>query len=195
MGLDFGLEQGLWGKRNFRWLFYIPEVCGDKLAKGLSALPPSKAARPNLAFKEMEAKHLHEDVFYPAKPDWKPINLTLYDLNFPHHPIWRWIKQIYNVNEQSANFYPPCQVADNKGLTFLRIAEVRMYDGCGTVIEQWVFEDAWPQNINFMTLDMADNQVTVCDLTLRYARAYVLETESKDLITTGDFNLPNRTLV
>lgn len=171
MGLDFGLDKGLFCKRNFRWLFYIPEVCGDE-SPGAHSLPPSKAARPNLSFKEMEVKHLSEDVFYPAKPDWKPVNITMYDLSLqPYaqdpHPVFKWINKIYDPT--LGRFNTPLEER------YITEAQLRMYNGCGDLIEMWIYEDAWAQAVNFQNLDMADSNVTTCELTLRYARAYVVK--------------------
>jgi hypothetical protein len=170
MGLDFGLDQGAFCKRNFRWLFYIPQVCGDE-SPGAHSLPPQKSARPSLSFKEMEVKHLNEDVYYPAKPDWKPITITMYDLALqPYaqdpHPVFNWVKTLYDP--ERGKFLKPLQDR------FITEAYLKMHNGCGDLVEMWVYEDAWAQSVNFQNLDMADSNVTVCDLTLRYARAYVI---------------------
>ena len=74
-GDSFGLRDGCFKRKN-RWLFTIPEIS----AEGINALPPSKASRPGLSFKELSMEHLTETIYYPGKPEWKPITLTLYDL-------------------------------------------------------------------------------------------------------------------
>lgn len=164
MGLEFGLQPGksLFQKRNFRWLFRIPEVCGDS---AINTLPPQKSARPTLQLKEMEVHHLSEDVYFPGKPDWRPIAIVLYDLNFSSHPVFEWLKKLYNP--EVGNFVEPLR---NQ---FIVEAYLTMYDGCGNTIESWIYEDAWPQSVNFQSLDMSDIGITICELTLRYARAYI----------------------
>ena len=79
-------------KRKFRWLLEIPDVCGDKI----NTLPPSKSARPSVSFKEIEVQHLSETIYFPGKPDWKPLNLTVYDVKTPDysHPIIKWISKL-----------------------------------------------------------------------------------------------------
>lgn len=162
MGLEFGLEKGQTCKRKFRYLFFVEGVSAD----GANALPPLNAARPNLGFKEMIAKHVSEDVYYAAKPDWRPINLVLYDLKKNgEHPVFKWIKEVYNP--KSGNFKPP-----NSG-EFIKEARVELYDGCGERIESWNFEDVWPQSVNFQTLEMGSSEILTVDLTLRYVRAYI----------------------
>lgn len=167
MGLQFGLEKvAMCPKRQFRWLFEIPEVCADE-SPGANALPPEKSARPNLNFKEMDVNHLIEDVYYPAKPDWKPINITLFDLQRSEHPVFKWIKKLYKPQE--GKFFEPTR------FNFIRECSLKMLSGCGEVMESWIFEDCWPQTINFNQLDMGSSAVVMVDLTLRYARAYILD--------------------
>ena len=169
--MDMGIGvvgEGNLCKRRFRWLFYIPEVTlGDNAEiEGVAALPPEKSARPNLEFKSMSVRHQAEDVYYPAKPDWKPISLTLYDLKKKTHPVFRWVKEFYEPDDNSTIYAP------NENW-FIKECWLRLYDGCGEVVEKWIWEDAWLQNANFQTLDMGDSGIVVCDITLRYARAYV----------------------
>jgi len=174
MGLDFGLNgDGKFCKRKFRYLFRIDGVVADS-QKSMKTLPPLQSARPNLNFKEMTANHLIEDVFYPSKPDWKPINLVLYDLKIDPHPVWEWIKKFYDPRPEKGILLAP---NENPGPTegFIRNAILDLYDGCGELVEQWVYEDAWPQAVNFQTLDMGSSEIVTLDLTIRYVRAYVQE--------------------
>lgn len=165
MGLQHGLEgTKLCPKRKFRFLFMVPDVS----ACGSGCLPPSKAARPTLRFKEMEAKHLSEDVFYAAKPDWQPVQLTLYDLKSSgEHPVFKWIKEMYKPQEGKL-------LSPTSG-QFIKQIDVQMLDGCGNIIEKWVYEDAWVQSASFSDLDMGSNDICLCDVTIRYARAYITQ--------------------
>lgn len=161
MGLGGGLQGNSCIKTKNRWLFFIPNVASE----GVYALPPKTAARPNIAFKEMQVEHLTETLFYPSKPEYKPIQLTLYDIQTPEtHPVLLWFSRCYNA--QSGTWTLP-------GAGFIQDVRLELYDGCGTVLESWVFENAWPQQIDFGDLDMGSSEVVTCDITLRYARAYI----------------------
>lgn len=167
MGFDFGLEDpNVCFKRKNRWLFIIPDIS----ARGVASLPPSKTARPSISFKEIEVQHLNETIYFPGKPEWKPITLTLYDLKRPgsgsEHPIFRWLKTIYNP-QIDAKYKFSC---DGFKKDF---ATLEMYDGCGNVIERWIFETIWPQAVEFGDLDMSTSDLLTCDITLRYDRAYI----------------------
>lgn len=183
MGLQFGLEPSASKtcKRKFRWLFRIPEVS----AEGINTLPPSKAARPTLMFKEISVRHLIEDVYYPAKPDWKPIAITLYDLvtttsgSENRNLVFQWIREFYRPKTGKLDL--------PNERRFIKTCTLTMLDGCGNTVETWVFEDAWPQMINFQTLDMGDSGICVIDISLRYARAYVEDDGGLDIIRRDDF--------
>lgn len=150
--------------RKYRWMFTLPDVAGAVTG----VLPPNKAARPSLSFKEIEAQHVTETVYRPGKPDWKPINLTLYDVkgSVMGNPVWEWVRKLYDP-QQNSTYTPSAE-------GFIKpTAELVMYDGKGTVCERWTFETVWCSNIEFGDLDMGTSDVVTCDLTLRYDRAYI----------------------
>lgn len=164
MGLGFGLEKKskCW-KQKFRWEFRIPSISQS----GVNSLPPSKAARPAMDFKENEAQHLNETIYFPMKPEWKPVSLVLYDLTQEFHPVFDWIQQVYNPCENGSGGW----AASCDG--FKRNAELLMLSGCGEPIEIWNFENVWPQSVDFGDLDYADSEHVVCEISLRYDRAYL----------------------
>lgn len=162
MGFDYGLEKpGMCIKRKFRWLFKIPDVS----AKGVNSLPPEKGSRPQVSFKEISAEHLNETIVFPGKPEWKAINLTLYDLKTNRHPVFEWIQKIYN----------PCNGQYQPFLNerFKVNGQLELYNGCGDVIENWVYENIWPQGADWGELNMAESAYMTCNMTLKYDRAYI----------------------
>jgi hypothetical protein len=164
MGFDFGLDSSdTCFKRKNRWLFTLYGISAD--ASSINALPPTRANRPSLSFKEIEVQHVTETIMLPGKPDWKPITLVLYDLRKEKNPVFEWIKEIYDAKE---GIYRPSSERYKKPN-----AKLEMFDGCGGVIETWTLESVWAQNIEFGELDMSSGEVMTCDLTLRYDRAYI----------------------
>lgn len=161
--------------RKHRWLFKIPEIS----AEGVDALPPFKGARPSLSFKELEANHLTETIYFPGRADWKPIPLTLYELKRAqgsgHNPIWKWIKEYYDPKNESK--IKPSAEGFKKPQAILEL-----YDGIGNACETWIFETIWLQSIEFGDLDMGNADIITCDLTLRFDRAYLQEEELKPAV-------------
>jgi hypothetical protein len=192
MGFDFGLSSpGTKFKRKYRWVFNIPGISEDPI----SALPPSKAARPSISFKEIEAQHLSETVYFPGKPDWKPITITLYDIvrdNATKHPVFEWLRKYYDPEKGSVLFACEEQIIGKPitltGSGFKKPeATLQLLGGCGEIIETWKFINVWPQNIEFGDLDMQSSEVLTCDLTLRYDRAYI-EYANNDENLRGDIS-------
>jgi hypothetical protein len=161
MGL--GIIRTACPKQKNRWFIKI-----DGITEGLGILPPSKSARPNISFKEMEVQHVVETIYFPSKPDWKPINLVLYDFKSGGlgHPVAKWVNKCYEVRQGNVSW---------KGSTagFKQDISLELYDGCGNTIEKWVYENAYPNTIEFGELDMQSSEIVTCDLTIRYDRAYV----------------------
>ena len=178
MGISYGLENPYTCfKYKNRWLFNIPGVSADNNQSGtylsrdsyttaVYALPPLKAARPSLEFKEQEVPHLIESFYYPIKPEWKPIDLVLYDLKKARNPVFEWMKSIYDPEN---GVWTP--VVDS-GIK--RTAYIGMYDGCGNLIEKWILENAYPNSINWDTLEMGSSEIMTATLNIRYDRAYIV---------------------
>lgn len=166
MGFDLGLaDPTACFKRKNRWLFIVPDVCGE----GVNALPPLKSNRPSISFKEIEVQHISETVYFPGKPEWKPITISLYDVDTKRtrfHPVFEWLKKLYDVSEKDVIINPSCD-------EFKKQANLQLLDGCGNVVEEWIYEGIWPQSVEFGDLDMSSSEVVTCDLTLRYDRAYI----------------------
>ncbi|RDJ35462.1 MAG: hypothetical protein DWQ19_11645 [Crenarchaeota archaeon] len=166
MGFDFGLEAAaLCAKQKFRWLFIIPSISAD----GINSLPPLKGARPSVSFKEIQAEHLNETISYPGKPEWKPVDLSLYDLKKNIHPVFGWLQRLYNPGP--GEWSPPL---DNEFI--ISEAYLELYDGCGGLLERWIFENVWPSSVDFGELEMGDSEIVTCDLSIKYARAYINQT-------------------
>jgi hypothetical protein len=151
-------------KRKFRWLLFIDDVS----ARGVNALPPSKAARPSLSFKTIQAEHLNETIFYAGKPEWKPITLVLYDLKNKQNAVFEWLKLQYDP--QQGDWFAPQQSTWKKPN-----ARLEMYDGCGNIMETWRYDNVWPEAIEWGDLDMGNSEYCTVDITLRYDRAYLDE--------------------
>lgn len=174
MGLQMGLNgSGQFCKRKFRWLFKIHNIAGDFSSR---ALPPLRSQRPNVSFSEMQVNHLSETIFYPAKPTWQPVQIALYDLKrSDDHPVFEWLKEIYNP--ESGEFHEPNKtVSVEEGL--IKQCSLELYDGIGSIVEKWTYEDCWPQAVDFGALDMGDPDIATCELTLRYSRAYLVDSSS-----------------
>ena len=170
MGFSWGLElDTLTLKKKNRWLFKIPGyVTGTA-----PMLPPKKAGRPSIQMKEFEFQHLHESIWYPFKGTWKPINITLYDIRCNENVMFDWLFAIYSSQASSAvTFSPALQPTTTKSFKIPKCT-LELYNGCGNVIETWIYENAYPSDINWGELDMNTHDIVFVDFILRYDRAYL----------------------
>ena len=156
-------------KRKFRWMFTIPNITPD----GTYAIPAIKGGRPSLTFKEHGVHHTNEDIYFPMKPEWKPITLTFYDIDRQLHPIVEWIAMVYTINSDCDHKWYPSVGGHDSNIPgpFKQTATLELFDGCGTTVEKWKIENCWPQAVEFGELDYGSSEVVTCTVTLRYDRA------------------------
>jgi len=181
MGVNMGMHPLLvkgGDKRKFRWMFSIQPYVGDQV----SMLPPLKSARPNVSFKEYQAEHIHETIYFPGKVEWQTVDLSLYDIKCKENPIYEWMKLIYNPDPDAPSgfgatggFYGPSLSQQSGGTQYKTTAQVTMYNGCGDTLETWIYMNAYPAKIDWGDLDMSSNDLTTADITLRFDRAYILQ--------------------
>ena len=165
-------------KRSFRFMFTLDNVVGNPNADYLDVKPPSKAQRPSLSFKDLTFEHLTETIHMPGKAEWKPITLSVYDIagynagscRIVKNSVYRWIESFYTP--QFGNFKYACSMSP--GVAFKRPCFLTLYDGGGSLIEQWQFDNAWCQDVNFGEMDMGTADVMMIDMTLVYDRAYLI---------------------
>ncbi len=157
LGPVLGADDTQFMQKN-RWYMSIPGVSENR--SGM--LPPSKSARPSVGFKETEVEHLMETIAYPTKPQWKPINITLYNVAGKSNLVFDWMKQLYD----------PCAGVFGFVENFKKEVTLELFNGCGCVLECWKYINAYPSNIEFGELDMGNAEIVTVDLTLRYDRAY-----------------------
>jgi len=150
-------------KRKFRFVFSIPGVVDD----GISALPPLTAARPSIKFGTMEVIHLTETIYFPTRPTFEPIQLSLYDVQVTS-PVWDWILLLYNPKEGT---YTKTK-GKSEFSTYKTHCSLSMLDGCGSTIESWNFDAAYVESANFGNLSMAEADTCMVDISLKYDRAY-----------------------
>jgi hypothetical protein len=149
--------------RKFRWQISILNRNGLTF----DILPPSKAALPSVSFKEMDFQHLTETVYLPGKPEFKPLNVSLYGIKRRVNPVSNWLKEIYNPG-LGIHSYP------NES-SFIKEINLNMLSPGGDIIDTWVYEDCWLQHVEFGDLDMSDSQVVTIDLSIRYSRGYLID--------------------
>ena len=168
MGLGHLSDADLVFKRKYRWTLEIRGLCvGD--------IPPfyvKTAARPSLTIDETEINFLHGKTWIPGKGTWESLNVTYYDVkgNPNQSNLWSWLASVYNFTDPIGIH----QASTARGYAGLGV--LKLFDGCGTIMEEWNLHHVWPQAVNFGDLDYASSDEVVMDLTLRYGFAELIPT-------------------
>lgn len=176
MGLDYGLDDNPGSRRKNRWLFSIKNVSADdSAAVSTYTLPPKRGARPSLSWKEYECQHLTETIYYPFKPDWKPISLTLYDIRCNKNPVFDWIRLTQNISGNGGGLYDPQQgiwtpIVPSQ---MKREGNIQLLDGCGNIVECWTLDNCYPSSVEWGELDMDSSEIITVEVQVRYDRAYI----------------------
>lgn len=166
MGMGRLGNRNLVHKRKFRWTFRVEDVCGGK------TIPEhfvKLAARPNLSIEETEINFLNAKTWIPGKGTWETITVTYYDVGGEVNSddvqtLWTWLATVYDFTN-SQTLKQASKRSDYAGRGILK-----MYDGCGSEMEQWVMKDMWPQAVNFGDLDYSSSEEMTIELTLRYSQ-------------------------
>lgn len=150
-------------KRNFRFTFEIQGFCNN----ARNTVPEhfvKLASRPSIDIEETEINHLNAKTWIPGKGTWNEINVTYYDVANTDgvRYLWNWLATVYN-------FADPVKLTMSERRDWAGIGVLNMYDGCGTLLEQWQLYNMFPKAINWGELDYESSEISTVELTLRYS--------------------------
>lgn len=153
--------QNLIFKRKFRYTFELFDICGSQsVPKHYVKL----AARPSLSVEETELNFLNAKTWIPGKASWETMTVTYIDVaTADSAPLFNWLASVYNFTDP-VNLGMGSSRAD-----YTATAILKLWDGCGGLLETWTMKDVWPTSINFGELDYASSDEATIELTLRYS--------------------------
>jgi len=148
-------------KRKFRYTFELFDICGTDT---VPAHYVKLAARPSLSIEETEVNFLNAKTWIPGKASWETITVTYIDVATAEAaPLFRWLASVYNftdpINLQQG------AIRDDYAAT----AVIKLWDGCGAILEKWELKDCWPTSVNFGDLDYSNSEEATIELSLRYS--------------------------
>lgn len=149
-------------KRKFRWTFAI-EFCNH--SKNVPASFVKTASRPSLTIEETDINFLNEKTWIPGKASWEAIDVTYYDVSASENiGLLSWLASVYDFTNDT------CRWMNAKRQDYAGSGILRLLDGCGNIMEQWILNDMWPTSIKFGDLDYSSSEVCEIALTLRYSK-------------------------
>jgi hypothetical protein len=150
-------------KRKFRYTFEINWPCGPPVPQWYVKI----AARPQLDIDEVELNFLNGVDWVPGKGRWQPLTVTYVDAaTYELSPLYSWVATVYDFTQQN----PQDHLPQSERPGYRGTATLRMYDGCGTEVENWTLQNCWPQSINFGDLDYSNSEEATIELTIRYSQ-------------------------
>lgn len=155
-------------KRKFRWSFEIFKNNGSG-GPGAPLVPKhfvKMAARPNITIEETEINFLNAKTYIPGKGTWETITVTYYDVSTKssgNTGLWSWLASVYDFTN------PATLTQSSSRIGYSGFALCILYDGCGSALEEWSLEDAWPQAVQFGELDFASSEECTIEVTMRYS--------------------------
>ena len=145
-------------KRKFRYTFTIDTPCGP-----IPEWFVKTASRPQLDIEETELNFLNGVTWIPGKGKWQPLSVTYVDVSDQlQQPLYNWLVAVYD-------FIHPELLHQTEKPGWNGTGTLRMFDGCGNLIETWIMRSMWPQSINFGDLDYANSEEATIELSLRYS--------------------------
>jgi hypothetical protein len=148
-------------KRKFRFTFELNDICGGQ------SVPKhyvKTAARPNLDIEETEINFLNAKTWIPGKASWQEMTVTYIDVaTVDAAPLFNWLASVYNFTDP-INLQMGSQRRDYTATGILKV-----WDGCGQLLEMWEMKDVWPKGINFGDVSYDSSEEMTIELSMRYS--------------------------
>ena len=152
-------------KRSHLFLTTFPDLQEYTIA----TLPPEKGSRPTYQFTTRSYEHLTETINYPVKMKYQQIELTWYDIVQDFKPKSQQTNPVYNW---ISKFHNPETGYQGSPAEFKTTIQLGMYTSSGDIIETWIYQGAYPENVKFGTVDMANSNYMTISASIQYDRAY-----------------------
>jgi hypothetical protein len=149
-------------KRKFRFTFEIVGFCNNEKNRVPEHFV-KVASRPNFSLDETEINFLNGKTWIPGKATWETLTVSYIDVASEE------MRSLYNWLATAYDFTDPVNLRQGDRRDWDATGVLNMYDGCGTLLEQWQLQHVWPQAVNFGDLDYSDSAEATIELTLRFS--------------------------
>jgi hypothetical protein len=151
-------------KRKFRYTLTIEPNCRKGVLLPIGESFVKSASRPNFDIEETELNFLNGKTWIAGKVSWQEMTVTYMDTSSNETAaLYRWIGQSAPMSPDKNNMWQGTSFKD-----YAATATLRLYSGCGDVMEQWTLSNVWPKAANFGELDNTSSEEATIELTLRY---------------------------
>lgn len=151
--------------RQDRWILELDAV-------GIPAYVVKTAGRPKVTSEETEISFVNNTAYFKGKTKWDTIDITLLNPISPSSAkkVYEWLLLCHQQKEG----------IDGYKSEYAKNLKLKLLSPLNTTIESWTLHKAWPNNIDFGSLDMSSGEPVETTMTLRYDYATL------DEVTTGE---------
>lgn len=98
----------------------------------------------------------------PIDGKWEPLTTTYYDYDSTTQKgLFAVLAAAYNLMSDPVQLSPLPE-------TYLGEIRLKMYDGVGTLVEEWILKKAWPTSISFGELDHSSSEICTIEVKWRF---------------------------
>ena len=149
-------------KRKARFTFEIIGFCNNEK----NVVPEhfvKASARPSWSTEPIELNHLNGKTWLSGKVTLNTITVTYYDATSAQMgPLYNWLATIYDFTDPVGLRMGSKRDWDATGI-------LNMFDGCGTLLEQWELRHMFAEEVNFGDVAYEANEMAEIELTLRFS--------------------------
>lgn len=127
-----------------------------------------KCSRPKMSMTEVKQAYLNYDFWFPGRYTWEAVTLTVVDIVNPD--VSAGLAQLARTAgyQMPGNPNARVTVAKNSAIGALGNMNIEMIDNLGKVLEEWSLRNAWVKDMTFSELDYASDELSSCDITVRF---------------------------
>jgi len=155
-------------KLNNRW-----RITFSNLGGGVDSQPLSMQAvtvtRPVLNFEEVQLDRYNSRAWVAGKYNFEPMTLTVED--DVTGTATRVVQDQLQAQQWLVGAEGQWLAARGEGALYKFVTTLDMLDGNETVIEQWIVEGCWLQNVDYSELDYSANEPVKITMMVRYDHA------------------------
>lgn len=148
-------------------------VLFSNMGGGVDSQPLSMQAitvqRPTLSFDEVELHRYNSRAWVAAKHNWETISLTVED------DVTGTASRVIQDQLQGQQWLIGAEgqflAARGEGSLYKFVTTIDMLDGNEQVIEEWIMEGCWLQNVNYNDLDYSASEAMHIEMTIRFDHA------------------------
>ena len=147
-------------KRNNRFILRFPSTLG------INEWFVETAARPHITINSVEIPFLNTSTYVAGRFTWGMINVTFRDPIGPSasQALMEWVRLCAE------------SVTGRMGYAagYKKNVDLEMLDPTGVVVEKWILEGTWMNDVNFNSLGYSDDKVATVTASLRMDRCILV---------------------